>query len=133
MANVADDRDRQVFELLLVLTNRENVEEPLSRMRYVRFAGVQNTGRRFRRPVVQERQDIADERFDDWHKACTDINNQIAEDIVRGMYLFREADADESTPRVQLLGSGTILHEVIAAADENDMAMVFTSMRHFRH
>jgi GTPase SAR1 family protein len=32
---------------------------------------------------VQEQPDIADERFDDWHKACTDINRQIAEDIVR--------------------------------------------------
>ena len=32
---------------------------------------------------VQERPDIADERFDDWHKACIDINRQIAEDIVR--------------------------------------------------
>ena len=32
---------------------------------------------------VQERPDIADERFDDWHKACVDINHQITEDIVR--------------------------------------------------
>ncbi len=35
------------------------------------------------------------------------------EGILRGMYLLREADE----PRVQLLGSGTILNEVIAAAD----------------
>ena len=32
---------------------------------------------------VQEHPDIADERFDDWHKACIDIKRQIAEDIVR--------------------------------------------------
>lgn len=32
---------------------------------------------------LQERPDIADDRFDDWHKACVDINRQIAEDIVR--------------------------------------------------
>ena len=42
-----------------------------------------------------------------------------AEDgIVKGMYLFREGSAGKkSAPRVQLLGSGTILREVIAAAD----------------
>lgn len=32
---------------------------------------------------VQERPDIAEERFDDWQRACIDINLQIAEDIVR--------------------------------------------------
>jgi pyruvate dehydrogenase E1 component len=42
---------------------------------------------------------------------------QGAEDgIRRGMYLFREA-VDAKGPRVQLLGSGTILREVIAGAD----------------
>jgi len=51
-----------------------------------------------------------------------------AEGIVRGMYLFRDGQIPEpqgknrknagaSVPRVQLLGSGTILQEVIAAAD----------------
>jgi pyruvate dehydrogenase E1 component len=42
-----------------------------------------------------------------------------AEDgIVKGMYLFREGSAGKkSAARVQLLGSGTILREVIAAAD----------------
>jgi pyruvate dehydrogenase E1 component len=52
-----------------------------------------------------------------------------AEGIVKGMYLFREGqvptardtNAEDvtsgSAPRVQLLGSGTILREVIAAAD----------------
>jgi pyruvate dehydrogenase E1 component len=40
-----------------------------------------------------------------------------AEDgIVRGMYLLRESTR-EGAPRVQLLGSGTILREVLAAAD----------------
>ena len=39
----------------------------------------------------------------------------IEEDIYRGMYLLRKGE--EGTPRVQLLGSGAILREVIAAAD----------------
>ncbi|HKP57837.1 MAG TPA: pyruvate dehydrogenase (acetyl-transferring), homodimeric type [Polyangiales bacterium] len=39
-----------------------------------------------------------------------------AEGIVRGMYLLRPAK-DEKAPRVQLLGSGTILREVLAAAE----------------
>ncbi|HYZ31887.1 MAG TPA: pyruvate dehydrogenase (acetyl-transferring), homodimeric type [Crenalkalicoccus sp.] len=38
-----------------------------------------------------------------------------AEGIVKGMYLFRSADG--TGPRVQLLGSGTILREVIAGAE----------------
>ena len=37
--------------------------------------------------------------------------------ILRGMYLLREAPTGSSMPRVQLLGSGTILREVIAAAE----------------
>ena len=36
--------------------------------------------------------------------------------ILRGMYLFRQGGTGKG-PRVQLLGSGTILNEVIAAAD----------------
>lgn len=38
-------------------------------------------------------------------------------DILKGMYLFREGDKDNSNPRVQLLGAGTILREVIAASE----------------
>ena len=37
-------------------------------------------------------------------------------DIIKGMYAFRRG-ADAKGPRVQLLGSGTIFNEVIAAAD----------------
>src|SRR5207344_2438993 len=37
--------------------------------------------------------------------------------ILKGMYLFSEGAGDKKVPRVQLLGSGTILREVIAAAD----------------
>jgi pyruvate dehydrogenase E1 component len=41
-----------------------------------------------------------------------------AEDgIRRGMYLWRESTAKKTDTKVQLLGSGTILREVIAAAD----------------
>ncbi|ACL65169.1 2-oxo-acid dehydrogenase E1 subunit, homodimeric type [Anaeromyxobacter dehalogenans 2CP-1] len=40
------------------------------------------------------------------------------QDIVKGMYLFKQgAKAKGKAPRVQLLGSGAILREVIAAAD----------------
>ncbi|GJE59990.1 pyruvate dehydrogenase (acetyl-transferring), homodimeric type [Methylobacterium trifolii] len=38
--------------------------------------------------------------------------------ILKGMYLFREGKGKTGGPRVQLLGSGTILREVIAAADQ---------------
>jgi pyruvate dehydrogenase E1 component len=42
----------------------------------------------------------------------------VEEGIVKGMYLFREGQSTNSkAPRVQLLGSGTILREAIAAAD----------------
>ena len=46
------------------------------------------------------------------------------EGIRRGMYLLRDAGTKKG-PRVQLLGSGTILREVIAAADllENDFGV----------
>jgi pyruvate dehydrogenase E1 component len=39
------------------------------------------------------------------------------EGIVKGMYLLREGTQAADRPRVQLLGSGTILREVVAAAD----------------
>jgi pyruvate dehydrogenase E1 component len=40
----------------------------------------------------------------------------VEKDILKGMYAFRKG-ADKPGPRVQLLGSGTIFNEVIAAAD----------------
>jgi pyruvate dehydrogenase E1 component len=40
-----------------------------------------------------------------------------APDILKGMYRFRAGAGGEKRPRVQLLGSGTIFREVIAAAD----------------
>jgi pyruvate dehydrogenase E1 component len=45
----------------------------------------------------------------------------VEQDILKGMYLFRKGAATNG-PRVQLLGSGTIFREVIAAADllQND-------------
>ena len=48
------------------------------------------------------------------------------EAILRGMYLLREGSKRSKKPRVQLLGSGTILREVIAAADllETDFGVV---------
>jgi pyruvate dehydrogenase E1 component len=44
--------------------------------------------------------------------------DEVREGIIRGMYLLREGRAaKKNAPRVQLLGSGTILREVIAAAE----------------
>jgi pyruvate dehydrogenase E1 component len=45
--------------------------------------------------------------------------------ILKGMYLFLAAEGGRKTPRVQLLGSGTILREVIAAAEllKNDFGV----------
>ncbi|GHC16015.1 pyruvate dehydrogenase E1 component [Kushneria pakistanensis] len=39
------------------------------------------------------------------------------EGIIRGMYLLHEGESDKKQPRVQLLGGGTILREVEAAAE----------------
>ncbi len=41
----------------------------------------------------------------------------VADGIIKGMYLFREAPEDAKGYKVQLMGSGAILREVIAAAD----------------
>ncbi len=41
----------------------------------------------------------------------------VRDGIVRGMYLLRDGGAPGSKPRVQLLGSGAILREVLAGAD----------------
>ncbi|WP_055326615.1 pyruvate dehydrogenase (acetyl-transferring), homodimeric type [Ralstonia solanacearum] len=38
-------------------------------------------------------------------------------DIIKGMYLFKKGVENSNAPRVQLLGSGTIFREVIAAAE----------------
>ncbi len=48
------------------------------------------------------------------------------EGILRGMYLLREGPDAPDQPRVQLLGSGTILNEVIAAAEllESDFGVM---------
>ncbi len=47
-----------------------------------------------------------------------DMPEGSAEGIIRGMYLLRDAGKPKKgVPRVQLLGSGTILREVIAAAE----------------
>lgn len=40
----------------------------------------------------------------------------VEKDILKGMYLLREGKTGRDTPKVQLLGSGTILREVIAGA-----------------
>ncbi|MDH3688921.1 MAG: pyruvate dehydrogenase (acetyl-transferring), homodimeric type [Gammaproteobacteria bacterium] len=41
----------------------------------------------------------------------------VEQGILKGMYLFRKGHGSKSNPRVQLFGCGTILREVIAAAD----------------
>jgi pyruvate dehydrogenase E1 component len=52
--------------------------------------------------------------------------NGAAEGILRGMHLVREAPKRSKKPVVQLLGSGTILNEVLAAADllESDFGVM---------
>jgi len=50
----------------------------------------------------------------------------VEEGILKGMYLLRDAGkTDKKKPRVQLMGSGAILREVLAAADllENDFGV----------
>jgi pyruvate dehydrogenase E1 component len=57
-----------------------------------------------------------------------------AEGILKGMYLLREADAGAGSRRVQLMGSGTILREVEAAAEllaEYDVAADIWSVPSF--
>ncbi|WP_049622211.1 pyruvate dehydrogenase (acetyl-transferring), homodimeric type [Frateuria defendens] len=47
-----------------------------------------------------------------------DMPKGVEEGIIKGLYLFKDAGkAKKSEPRVQLLGSGTILREVIEAAE----------------
>ncbi|GAC1418282.1 MAG: pyruvate dehydrogenase (acetyl-transferring), homodimeric type [Candidatus Velthaea sp.] len=48
-----------------------------------------------------------------------------AEGILKGMYLLREGNAKKHAPRVQLMGSGAILREVLGAADllQNDFGV----------
>ncbi len=46
-----------------------------------------------------------------------EIPKGVEQHILKGMYLYNEAGKRSRGPRVQLLGSGTILHEVIAAAE----------------
>ncbi len=46
-----------------------------------------------------------------------DMPEDARDGILKGLYLFREAGGRAKKKRVQLMGSGTILREVIAAAD----------------
>jgi pyruvate dehydrogenase E1 component len=71
------------------------------------------------RRMYQEQEDVyyyitvMNENYE--HPAMPD---GVADAIIKGMYQFREGGAGgKKAPRVQLLGSGTILREVIAAAD----------------
>lgn len=49
--------------------------------------------------------------------AHPDLPKGAEQGILKGMYLLREGSKRSKGPRIQLLGSGTILREVIAAAD----------------
>lgn len=70
------------------------------------------------RRMYQEQQDIyyyitvMNENYS--HPA---MPNGVENGILKGMYLFKEGDSDDDNPRVQLLGAGTILREVIAASE----------------
>jgi len=69
------------------------------------------------RRMVQEQEDVyyyltvMNENYE--HPAIPEGREQ---DIIKGMYAFRQGGADDKALRVQLLGSGTIFNEVIAAA-----------------
>lgn len=69
------------------------------------------------RRMVQEQEDVfyyitvMNENY-----AHPEMPKDAAQGILKGMYLFSEGNKRSKKPRVQLLGSGTILHEVIAAA-----------------
>ena len=70
------------------------------------------------RRMYQEQEDIyyyitvMNENYE--HPAMPD---GVEKGILKGMYLLREGKAKKNAPRVQLLGSGVILREVIAGAD----------------
>jgi pyruvate dehydrogenase E1 component len=49
--------------------------------------------------------------------AHPDMPAGVEDGILRGMYLLRDGGKNRKAPRVQLLGSGTILREVLAGAD----------------
>jgi pyruvate dehydrogenase E1 component len=72
------------------------------------------------RRMVQNQEDVfyyvtvMNENYE--HPAMPQGEN-VAADIIKGMYSFKKADAAAKGPRVQLMGAGTILNEVIAAAD----------------
>jgi len=73
------------------------------------------------RRMVAEQEDVfyyltvMNENYE--HPAMPKLENEgVEQDILKGMYLFRKG-ANSNGPRVQLLGSGTIFREVIAAAD----------------
>ncbi|MEJ2767958.1 pyruvate dehydrogenase (acetyl-transferring), homodimeric type [Mycetohabitans sp. B46] len=72
------------------------------------------------RRMVQEQQDVfyyltvMNENYE--HPAMPE-GEHVAQHIIKGMYSLRKAEADNDAPRVQLLGAGTILNEVIAAAE----------------
>jgi pyruvate dehydrogenase E1 component len=72
------------------------------------------------RRMVQEQEDVfyyitvMNENYE--HPAIPQ-GDHVAEHIIKGMYSFKKADAAAKAPRVQLMGAGTILNEVIAAAD----------------
>ena len=70
------------------------------------------------RRMYQEQEDVyyyitvMNENYE--HPAMPD---GVEKDILKGMYLLREGKAKKNAPKVQLLGSGTILREVIAGAE----------------
>ncbi len=72
------------------------------------------------RRMVQEQEDVfyyvtvMNENYE--HPAIPQ-GDDVAAHIIKGMYSLKKADAAGKAPRVQLMGAGTILNEVIAAAD----------------
>lgn len=72
------------------------------------------------RRMVQEQEDVyyyVTVMNENYAHPAMPPGEHVAGDIIKGMYAFRKANMDAQVPRVQLLGSGTIFNEVIAAAD----------------
>jgi len=72
------------------------------------------------RRMVQNQEDVfyyitvMNENYE--HPAMPQGEN-VARDIIKGLYSFKKADGASKSPRVQLMGAGTIMNEVIAAGD----------------
>lgn len=72
------------------------------------------------RRMVQEQEDVfyyITVMNENYAHPAMPTNADVADDIIKGMYALRKSQDNSHRYRVQLLGAGTILNEVIAASD----------------